>query len=90
MLPDAPHSYLADLHAGHFLLQQSVFHEEQLCFTLRLGPLSALAGELRLQVAEGLLQRRLLLLAPPALGGLRTRRGFPQAVVSTAERVWTV
>ncbi|KAF3853792.1 hypothetical protein F7725_014480 [Dissostichus mawsoni] len=54
------------------MLQRCVLPGQQLGLALRLLPACALTGELSLEAAQGLPQRRLLLLVPRHVGGLKT------------------
>lgn len=62
MLPGAVLSYLVELHPAQLLLQDGVLHGQHLGLALRLHSPSTLSGELRLEAAQGLLQRGPLLL----------------------------
>lgn len=79
-------TYPTCVHPCQLLLQSFIFSGEQLGLSLRLFPPSALSGELSLEAAERLSERRLLLLVPREVGGFAAVRGSIGLIVVPAQR----
>ena len=79
-------TYPTRVHPCQLLLQSFILSGEQLGRPLRLLPPSALSGELSLEAAERLPERRLLLLVPREVGGFAAVRGSIGLIVVPAQR----